>query len=193
MLCLRACFRWEANIGRVGVVEKIYNRMETLIMRIVPQRNVGPVFKWIFKMPILQYRLGMDPMIGKYVLLLTTIGRKSGLPRHTPLEYEYDRENDRYRIAVGWGSNTDWYKNLKANPKVHVRVGRRGFDAIVKIASDEEVARYMMHVSRRHPRMDSTWNRWADRPVDGTFESYVRAAKFFPSMWLRPITETGRG
>jgi deazaflavin-dependent oxidoreductase (nitroreductase family) len=180
-------------MDRIGVVEKIYNWMETLIMRIVPQRNVGPVLKWIFKMPILQYRLGMGSMIGKYVLLLTTTGRKTGLPRHTPLEYEYDRENDRYRIAAGWGGNTDWYKNLRANPKVHVRVGRREFDAIAKIASDEEVARYMMHVSRRHPRMDATWNRWADRPVDGTFESYVRAARFFPSVWLRPITETGRG
>jgi deazaflavin-dependent oxidoreductase (nitroreductase family) len=175
-------------MGKIGVAEKIYNWMETLIMKIVPQKNVGPVFKWIFKMPILQYKLGMGWMIGKYVLLLTTKGRKTGLPRHTPLEYEYDRENDRYRIAAGWGGNTDWYKNLKVNPKVHVQVGRREFDAIAEIASDEEVARYMMNVSSRHPRMDSTWNRWSDKPVDGTSESYVHAAKFFPSVWLRPIT-----
>lgn len=26
-----------------------------------------------------------------------------------------------------------------------------------------------------------------DRPVDGTFESYVYAARFFPSVWLKPI------
>lgn len=43
------------------------------------------------------------------------------------------------------------------------------------------------------PRMDKVWNRWSDRLVDGTFGSYVHAAKFFPSVWLKPITETGKG
>ena len=172
---------------RISLTEKLYNWMETLVMKIVPQKDVGPVFKWIFKMPILQYRLGLGWMIGKYVLLLTTTGRRTGQPRQTPLEYEYDQEHDRYRIAAGWGGNTDWYRNVKANPKVHVQVGRKEFDAIAEVAPDEEVAQFMMHVSQRHPRMDSTWNRWSDKPVDGTFESYVHAAKFFPSVWLRPF------
>ena len=168
-------------------MEKIYNHAEVLIMDLVPQKNVGPVFKWIFKMPILQYKLGMGWMIGRYILLLTTTGRKSGQPRYTPLEYEYDKENDRYRVAAGWGGNTDWYKNVKADPKVHVQVGRRKFESVAEIASDEEVGQYMMNVSKRHPRMDRTWNRWAEKPVDGTIESYVHAAKFFPSVWLKPI------
>ncbi|HEY5728440.1 MAG TPA: nitroreductase family deazaflavin-dependent oxidoreductase [Anaerolineales bacterium] len=172
---------------KISWTERIYNWAETLIMKLVPQNNVGPVFKWIFKMPIVHYKLGMGWMIGKYVLLLTTTGRKSGLPRQTPLEYEYDKENDRYRVAAGWGGNTDWYKNLKANPQVCVQVGRRKFDAVAELASDEEVAHYMMNVSNRHPRMDQTWNRWSDIPVDGTFESYVHAARFFPSVWLKPI------
>lgn len=172
---------------KIGWIEKIYNRAETFIMQLVPQKDVGPVFKWLFKMPILQYKLGMGWMIGKYILLLTTTGRKSGKPRHTPLEYEHDKENDRYRIAAGWGGNTDWFKNIKANPKVHVQVGRRKFDAVAEIASDEEVGQYMMNVSKRHPGMDKTWNRWSDKPVDGIFESYVHAAKFFPSVWLKPI------
>jgi hypothetical protein len=45
----------------------------------------------------------------------------------------------------------------------------------------------MMDVSQRHPRMDRVWNRWSDKPVDGTFESYLYAAKFFPSLWLKPM------
>lgn len=172
---------------RTSLTEKIYNWMETLVMKIVPKKDVGPVFKWIFKVPVLQYRLGLGWMIGKYVLLLTTTGRRSGKPRQTSLEYEYDKEHDRYRIAAGWGGNTDWYRNVKASPKVHVQVGRKEFDAMAEVASDEEVAQFMMYVSQRHPRMDSTWNRWSDKPVDGTFESYVHAAKFFPSVWLKPI------
>jgi len=172
---------------KFGLIEKIYTRLEAFILEtMVMQESPGPFFKWWFKLPILQYQLGMGWMIGRYVLLLTTTGRKTGRARHTPLEYVYDRELDRYRIAAGWGGNTDWCRNIKANPKVHVRVGRREFDAIAERASDEEVAQYMIKVSRRNPHMDRVWNRWSAAPVDDTFESYVHAAKYFPSFWLTP-------
>lgn len=175
---------------KISLTEKIYNWLESFIMdKLVMQDGPGPFFKWCFKLPIFQYKLGMGWMIGKYVLLLTTTGRKTGRPRLTPLEYLYDKENDRYRVAAGWGGKTDWYRNLRKNPNVSVQVGRRKFNAIAEPASDEEVAKYMMNVSQRHPRMDRVWNRWSDIPLDGTFESYVHAARFFPSVWLKPIKE----
>lgn len=179
---------------KVGLAEKLYNWVETWVMdKLVMQDSPGPVFKWLFKMPVLQYKFGLGWMIGRYVLLLTTTGRKSGRLRHTALEYIYDEENDRYRIAAGWGGCTDWYRNLLQNPNVRVQVGERKFDAVAAKALDEEMAGYMMHVSARHPRMDKVWNRWSDRPVDGTFDSYVHAAKFFPSVWLKPIRGTRKG
>jgi deazaflavin-dependent oxidoreductase (nitroreductase family) len=178
-------------MAKVSWLEKVYNLTEVWIMdKLVMQDRPGPVFKWLFKMPVLQYKLGMGWMIGKFVLLLTTTGRKSGRPRHTPLEYLYDEENDRYRISAGWGGNTDWYKNITKDSNVNVQVGRRRFDAIAEKITDEEVAKYMMYVSERHPRMDKVWNRWSDQPVDGTLESYVRAARHFPSVWLTPMKRT---
>ena len=175
-------------MAKIGLFEKFYNWMETTILdKLVSQDSPGPVFKWLFKVPVLQYKLGLGWLTGNYVLLLTTIGRRTGKLRYTPLEYLYDKENDRYRIAAGWGGKTDWFRNIKANPKVHVQVGRRSFDAVAEVASDEEVAEYMMNVSKRHPRMDRVWSRWSDKPVDGTVESYVHAAKFFPSVWLKPL------
>ena len=178
-------------MAKIGLFEKFYNWTETMIMdKLVSQETPGPVFKWLFRIPILQYKVGLGWLTGKYILLLTTTGRKTGRLRHTPLEYVYDKENDRYRIAAGWGGKTDWYRNIRANPHVHVQVGRRSFDTVAQIASDEEVAQYMMRVSSRHPRMDKDWNRWSDKPVDGTLESYIHAAKFFPSVWLKPIEQT---
>ena len=172
---------------KINIGERIYNWLEVNIMdKLVSQDKPGPVFKWVFKIPILQYKLGFGWLTGKYVLLLTTKGCKSGKPRHTPLEYIYDRDHDRYRIAAGWGGKTDWYRNICADPHVNVQVGRRKFAAIAEPASDEEVAKYMMNVSQRHPRMDKVWNRWSDRPINGTVESYVYAARFFPSLWLCP-------
>lgn len=181
-------------MARISLVERAYAWVETAILnRLVPQKEVGPVFKWIFKMPVLQYRLGLGWMIGRYVLLLTTVGRKTGKLRHTPLEYEYEASSDRYRIAAGWGGNTDWYRNLRADPHVTVQVGRRKFAALAEPASDREVAEYMLRASQRHPRMDEVWNRWSDRPLDGSLDSYIYAARFFPSVWLRPLDEPQPG
>lgn len=179
---------------KISLAERIYNWLETLIMdKLVLQDRPGPFFKWLFKLPVLQYRLGMGWMIGKYVLLLTTTGRRTGKPRQTALEYIHDEAGDRYRVAAGWGGHTDWYRNLLKDPNVLVQVGNRTFAAVAERACDEEVAEYMMAVSERHPRMDRVWNRWSDKPVDGTVESYIRAARSFPSVWLTPINQTGKG
>jgi deazaflavin-dependent oxidoreductase (nitroreductase family) len=172
---------------KIRTFERISVWMEVEIMsRLTPKRGVGPVFKWIFKIPILYYKLGLGWMIGKRFLLLTTTGRKSGKLRYTPLEYVHNPEEGWYRVAPGWGGNTDWYKNVLHDPHVSVQVGRRKFNAIVETAPAEEAAEFMMTVSRRHPSMDKIWNRWSDKPLDGTRESYIHAARFFPSVRLRP-------
>ena len=158
-----------------------------ILSKLTPMGGVGPVFKWLFKIPILFYKLGLGWMIGNRTLLLTTTGRKTGKPRHTPLEYVYNPNEDWYRIAPGWGGNTDWYKNLLHDPHVTVRVGRRTFHAVAEPVPTAEAAEFMQAISRRHPSMDKVWGRWCDRPIDGTFDGYVYAARFFPSVRLRPI------
>jgi deazaflavin-dependent oxidoreductase (nitroreductase family) len=173
---------------KISWAEKIYAWLEIWIMdKLVMQDRPGPFFKWWFKIPILYYKLGLGWMVGKYILLLTTTGRKTGKIRYIALEYIYDKENDRYRVAAGWGGHTEWYRNVLKNPKVHTQVGRRKFDSIAERACDEEVGKYMKSVSERHPNMDKVWNRWSDQPVDGSLDSYIHAAKFFPAVWLKPV------
>ena len=60
------------------------------------------------------------------VMLLTTTGAKSGLPRALPLVYATD--GDRLiLIASNYGkaSHPAWYRNLVVNPKVEVLAGKR--------------------------------------------------------------------
>ena len=66
------------------------------------------------------YDLGLGPFIGRFVLLLTTTGRKSGLPRTTPLQYE--KIDGAYYVGSVRGVQADWFRNLVANPRVEVRV-----------------------------------------------------------------------
>jgi deazaflavin-dependent oxidoreductase (nitroreductase family) len=76
------------------------------------------------------------PMAGQPLLILTTRGAKSGEPRIAILTYT--RDGDAYVVAGSkGGAPTDpfWYRNLIANPDVHVEAEGREFDAQATVAS----------------------------------------------------------
>ena len=67
---------------------------------------------------------------GANMLLLHTVGAKTGQPRTNPLVYATD--GDRLVVIASKGgadSNPDWYYNLLANPIVTVELGRRRLKA----------------------------------------------------------------
>lgn len=70
------------------------------------------------------------------VMLLTTTGRKSGLPRTTGISFMPD--GDRYIIFSGWGTSSNWYRNVRANPRVRIKVGRREMDADARLIEDPD-------------------------------------------------------
>ena len=55
-------------------------------------------------------------------MILTSTGRRTGRARKTPLWYVRDR--DHVYCFSGWGSSSDWLKNLEVNPSAQVRVGK---------------------------------------------------------------------
>jgi len=81
----------------------------------------GTLNRLLFKTPLILWRMGLGPLLGRWMLVLTTWGRKSGLPRHTMLEYGAIGKT-RYLLA-GWGERSDWYRNIQANSQVTVQVG----------------------------------------------------------------------
>ena len=67
---------------------------------------------------------------GRPLLLLTTLGAKSGQPRTQPLVYTTD--GDRIVIIASKGgadTNPAWYFNLVANPEATIELGAEKFQA----------------------------------------------------------------
>jgi deazaflavin-dependent oxidoreductase (nitroreductase family) len=178
-------------MDKANWMDRMYAWGEGLLMHFVPQHGVGPIMKWVFKFPILFHRIGLGWMMKPYVLLLITKGRRTGKARWTPVEYQYDRSKDRYYVMAGWEGTTDWYRNLRRAPHVEVVLGRRRFKAIAEPASDEETAEKIMALTEQRPFLGPMWQRWCDRPIDGSRESYIYAARFFPAVWVRPLPATG--
>ena len=79
------------------------------------------------------------PFMGRPLLLLTTVGAKTGRLHTTPLVYS--RDGDRYVVIASKGgapTNPAWYHNLAANQKATVEVGREKFEAKAVIAEGAE-------------------------------------------------------
>lgn len=89
------------------------------------------------------YRLTGGKVGGKIgkapVLLLTTIGRKSGQPRTQPLLYT--QAGDGYAVIASKGGAAQhplWYLNLQANSHAEVTVGRETRHVRARDAQGEE-------------------------------------------------------
>jgi deazaflavin-dependent oxidoreductase (nitroreductase family) len=163
---------------------------ELLMTRLLPKGDPGPVFKWLFKIPVLFYRVGL-PLFGDFILLLTHYGRKSGKLRHTPLEYRREAGTGFRLIMAGWGGNTDWRRNIEVDPQVTVQVGREKYQAVAERLTDDEVAAFLVQAMQLNPRSARIWSRWAGEPVSPADpDSALRAARCFPSYRLRPIVRS---
>lgn len=114
----------------------------------------APRFFWRLMQvgPKIVYTLGLGPLFGHFVLLLTTIGRKSGKRRVTPLVHE--EINGTFYVASARGASADWFQNIQANPNVEVRVGGRRFDGLADVVTDPvRIADHLERLMARNPGM----------------------------------------
>ncbi len=57
------------------------------------------------------------------IAIVETTGRKSGLPRRTPVGKAV--QGDTLWVVAEHGHRASWVRNVQANPRVRVRLGRR--------------------------------------------------------------------
>lgn len=76
---------------------------------------------------------------GRPLLLLHTIGAKTGLERVHPLAYRVDGDAlVVFASKAGAPVNPDWFHNLRANPHVSVEVGTEKRDLVARVAQGDE-------------------------------------------------------
>jgi deazaflavin-dependent oxidoreductase (nitroreductase family) len=139
--------------------------------------------------PQVAYAIGLGPIISRFVLLLTTVGRKSGRPRVTPLVYQ--ERGDTILVASARGRSADWLRNIQANPRVRVRVGRRHFEAIAEATTDgEKIADYLESLMARNPRMFGAILRMEGLSSRPSRAELVRFGPRRPMVTIRPIADS---
>jgi deazaflavin-dependent oxidoreductase (nitroreductase family) len=152
------------------------------------QRLPKPILRLLKYPPRLVYNLGLGSIIGNLVLLLTTTGRKSGLNRVTPLQYE--EIDGKLYIGSARGTKADWFLNIQADPQVEVRVKTRCFQGIAEPVTDpESIADFLEVRLQRHPRMVGGMLRAEGLPPNPSHAQLATHAENLAMVRITPMEE----
>jgi deazaflavin-dependent oxidoreductase (nitroreductase family) len=115
-----------------------FSKLEEQIAEILI-KPMSDLNTWIYR--ISGGKLGGRWLRGAPVMLLTTIGRKSGQPRTKPVLYL--RNGDDVIVVAskgGMSRHPVWYLNVEANPNVEIEIGTEKTSMKARRATEEEKA-----------------------------------------------------
>jgi deazaflavin-dependent oxidoreductase (nitroreductase family) len=113
----------------------------------------GPVLRSALRLPRYLYKWRLGWVLGHRFLLIIHTGRRTGALRETVVEVlHYDASSGEAVVMSGWGSRTDWFRNVAAAGNAEVVIGRRRFPVTRRVLDEDEAGRVLADYERR--------NRW---------------------------------
>lgn len=112
--------------------------------------------RWLMRLPIPMYRAGLGWLLGPRFVMIEHLGRSSGEPRHAVVEI-VEREGRALRVASGFGTRAQWYRNLRANGVAYLSAGGVRREHVAVDLLGEEASRVVLERYRSaHP---GAWQR----------------------------------
>jgi len=113
----------------------------------------GPVLRSVFRLPVYLYRWQLGWVLAHRFLLIGHKGRRTGALHQTVVEVlHYDSSSGEAVVMSGWGSRSDWFRNIEAAGSAEVVIGRRRFPVTHRVLDEDEASRVLADYERR--------NRW---------------------------------
>jgi deazaflavin-dependent oxidoreductase (nitroreductase family) len=90
----------------------------------------GRTLRRALRAPILLYRLRLGWILGHRFVCVVHRGRSSGQRREAVVEVVgYDRASRAVTVVSGWARHSQWYRNIRVEPALEIRVGGRRYEA----------------------------------------------------------------
>jgi deazaflavin-dependent oxidoreductase (nitroreductase family) len=115
------------------------------------QTRLNAMLREILRLPVYLYRWHCGRLLGRRFLLLTHVGRHTGLRRRTVLEVMECREAGPELIVMsGFGRDAGWLRNIEAKSGAEVIVGSRRFSAVHRWLDADEAVRVLAGYERHN-------------------------------------------
>ncbi len=151
------------------------------------RRRPGRLALAVFRLPLQLYHRGWGWLLGDTFLLLVHAGRKTGKAYSTVvMVLSYNPQTREAIICSAWGPETDWIRNIRAQPALKVQIGRESFTPEQRLLSEDESAAVVAEFRRRHPyrlRLLASVLGWDDLRSDAAARDFVSTRPFVA---LRP-------
>lgn len=142
--------------------------------------QLGKVFKQFNRFMLLLWRLGLGAYgngnrYAGYIMVVKNKGRKTGLTRHTPLNFAI--VDDDIYCTAGFGATADWYRNILATPEVEVWLPNGQWAGIAEDVTDlenrTEILRKVIVASGfAGPLFGVNSRKMSDEDFETLFETY---------------------
>ncbi len=156
-------------------------------------RIMRRIFKYLnifFMVPL--FRLGLGPFVGNpitgYIMVMKTIGRKTGKQRYVPVNYAILGGN--IYCMAGFGKDTHWYRNLQAHPDIEIIMPNGPLAAVAEDATNCEGAILVMRQLLKNSGMAGFFAGF--NPFTATDAELREKTKDYPLIRIRP-TGVGSG
>jgi len=149
----------------------------------------GRVTRLFFRLPTRLYDRDLGWLLGKRFLCLTHVGRRSGRRYRTVLEV-VGTSGEQVYVVAGFGSSSDWYRNIEAAPAVEVVTGRRRFTPAWRRVDAVEAAEVLAGYERRNrliaPVVRRTLSKMVGWHYDGSPSARERLVSDLPMVAFAP-------
>jgi len=95
---------------------------------------------------------------------VTTTGRRTGQPHRIEIWFGAHPDGGRIYLLSGGGDRSDWFRNLRAEPRIRLRIGDREWGTTARIVDDPEedaLARRLLATKYQGWREGEPLSDWA--------------------------------
>ena len=148
----------------------------------------------LFRAPRYVYHLKLGFLVGERLIHLKHWCRKSGQLKETVIEViDQDKTNGVLYSASGFGTQSQWFKNISVNNAVFVTVKNTEFKATASVLSADEATQILLRYAKAHPNSIKGVARLSGYEMDGSekdviaFSQIIKIVKFTLHERINPL------
>jgi deazaflavin-dependent oxidoreductase (nitroreductase family) len=151
----------------------------------MPGNRTFVLFNKFFMVPM--FRLGFGPIIGNrvtgYVMVLKTVGRKSGKVRYSPVNYAIHKGN--VYCMAGFGKISDWYRNICASQEIEAMLPSGAIFGHIEEVDDPEERKLLLRMILKNAGFAGFFEGF--NPFTVTDEELLSKTDGLPLIRIHPI------